>query len=253
MKTLVLGQGFIGKPLTIALGADTLSKRLVDVTPADLDAYDVVINCVAVTNIDYAEKHREETFDTNVTQAVRLAKITKGKYVFFSSACIFKSADVTEVNYEDSVPNPQCFYTYTKLMAEQLIEEVRPDTLIIRPRLIISEKSHPRNTINKLLTYDRVITSQESATVLEDLIPKVKELIEQDAKGAFHIFNEGTISPSDIMHLFNHPHYAINKQELDDLTRNRARRVSTVLGSKRTTPLSEIHQRIASIAEHWKQ
>lgn len=251
MKILVLGQGFIGKPLTTFLGADTISTRLIDVTKDMLDPYDVVINCVAKTNIDYCETHREDTFDTNVIQAVRLAKIVKGKYVFFSSACIFKSADASEINYEDAIPNPQCFYTYTKLMAEQLIAEVRPDTLIIRPRLIISEQSHPRNTINKLLTYDRVITTQESATVLEDLLPKVAELISQDEKGPFNIFNEGTISPSEIMDLFNHPHYKISKGDLDDLTRHRARRVSTILGSKRTSPLPEIHKRITGIVEHW--
>jgi len=252
-KVLVIGEGFIGKPLTTFLGADTTAKRLNELVAADLNPYDVVINCAAKTTIDWCEKNREETFDTNVIQAVRLAKLTKGKYVFFSSACIFKSDSVTDINYEDSVPNPQCFYTYTKLMAEQLIQEVKPDTLIIRPRLIISEKPHPRNTINKLLTYDKVLTTQESATVLEDLIPKVAELIANDEKGPFNIFNAGTISPAEIMITFRHKHLPITKAILDEVTQGKARRVCTVLGSKRTTALPHIWSRIEGIYKNWNK
>jgi dTDP-4-dehydrorhamnose reductase len=247
-KILVLGNGFVGKPLAEYLGADTTTLRLSELTENDLDGYDIVINTAAKTKIDWCEKNREETFDTNVIQAVRLAKIIKGKYVFFSSACIFKS-DSWEINVEDSIPNPQCFYTYTKLMAEQLIEEVRPDTLIIRPRLLISEKFHPRNTINKLLSYEKIITSHESATVLEDLIPKVEELLEES--GAFNLFNEGTISPSEIMDIFEHPHEKITKSDLDVLTKGLARRVSTILGSSRTAPMRNIRERVLEIKQNW--
>ena len=121
-------------------------------------------------------------------------------------------------------------------MAEQLLSEVDPEALIIRPRLLISEKPHPRNTVNKLLKYQGVITSQESATVLEDLLPKIKELLEQKRQGSFNICNEGTISPSEIMDIFHHKHDKINKKELDFITvdAGKARRVSTVLGSRRT-------------------
>lgn len=252
MKTLVLGQGFVGQKLSEYLQADVSTKRLHLITESDLDPYDVVINTVAKTKIDWCEKNRFETFDTNTVQAVRLAQITKGKYVFFSSACIFKT-ETEEVNYENAIPNPQCFYTYTKLMAEQLLEEIRPDTLIIRPRLLISEESHPRNTIDKLLSYDNVITSQESATILEDLLPKIKELIDNDATGAYHTVNEGTISPSEIMDIFKHPHKKISKKELDELTSGLARRVSTIVGSSKTGYLPPIRDRITQIAKTFQK
>lgn len=253
MKILVLGSGFIGKPLATHLSADTTTLRLNELTEAFLAPYDVVINAAARTNIDWCEKHREETFDTNVIQAVRIAKLVKGKYVFFSSGCIFKSEHASDIMYEDSIPNPQCFYTYTKLMAEQLLEETSPKTLIIRPRLLISKYSHPRNTINKLLNYTEVITSQESCTVLEDLMAKIKELIDKDAWGSFNIFNSGTVAPDQIMDVFNHPHKKITKRDLDELTRGKARRVSTVLGSKRTDPMPDIRERILEIAHNWNK
>lgn len=255
MKILVLGNGFVGKPLAEYLQADIAQKRLHELTAEDFAGYDVVINTAAKTTIDWCETHREETFDTNVTQAVRIAKLLtpEQRYVFFSSACIFKSDFEYEINYEDAQPNPQCFYTYTKLMAEQLLQEVLPKTLIIRPRLLISESSHPRNTINKLLNYGLIIHSEESATVLEDLLPKVKQLIDVDASGPYNIFNEGTITPSEIAEIFGHGHVKISKRELDQLTKGKARRVSTILGTKRTTPLPNIKLRIAQIQKNWKQ
>lgn len=252
MKILVLGKGFMGEPLAKYLKADISTKRLHEITEKDLDPYEVVINTASKTDIDWCEKNRQETFDTNVIQPVRIASLlTHMKYVFISSGCIFKSVD-GGINYEDSIPNPQCFYTYTKLMTEQLLVEVRPDTLIIRPRLLISEKSHPRNTINKLLTYNKIIDCQESATVLEDLIPKIQKMIEKQAVGAFNIFNEGTISPSEIMEIFNHPHEKITKVELDNIVKGKARRVSTILGSHRTNPLPNIKDRIKEIKNNWK-
>jgi dTDP-4-dehydrorhamnose reductase len=262
MKTLILGNGFVGKPLyeSISSGEETSNsytaiwgKRLNELTNLDTADYDVIINTAAKTSIDWCEANKAETFDTNVIQAVRIAKLLTPtqKYVFFSSACIFKSEYPYDINYEDAIPNPQCFYTYTKLMAEQLIYEARPDSLIIRPRLLISEKSHPRNTINKLLKYPQIIDTQESATILEDLITKIKELISYDEKGAFNIFNEGTISPSRIAEIFDHPHTQITKRALDELTKGQARRVSTVLGTKRTLPLPNIEARLLEIRKTW--
>lgn len=251
MRILVLGNGFVGKPLAKYLGADTSTARLDSICHFDLDPYDVVINTAAKTSIDWCETNRVLAFDTNVIDAVRIAQIVKGKYVFFSSGCIFKSANKKEINYEDAIPNPQCFYTYTKLMAEQLILQIRPDSLIIRPRLLISEFSNPRNTINKLLKYEKIITCQESATVLEDMIIKIKELIDYDKSGAFNIFNEGTISPSEIMTIFKHPHEKITKAQLDELTKGKARRVSTILGTHKTVPLPDIRKRIKDIKKNW--
>jgi len=250
MKIIILGNGFVGKPLAAYLEADTSTKRLQDLTKEDLDPYDVVINTAAKTRIDWCEVNRMETFSTNVIDALHVANITRGLYVFFSSACIFKSDTPDQINYEDAIPNPQCFYTYTKLMAEQLLEEVRPETLIIRPRLLISEHSHPRNTIDKLLKYTQIIDTPESATILEDMFPWIKQQIESGTTGTFNLFNEGTISPSQIATIFDHPHTKITKAELDILTKGKARRVSTILGTHYST-LPEINQRIRDIRATW--
>lgn len=255
MKILVIGNGFLGKPLAKYLNADVWTKRLNKITAEDLEPYGVIINTAAKTSIDWCEENRLEAFQTNMLDAGELAILTRylnKKLVFFSSGCIFKSIDHKDVKYEDSKPNPQCIYTYTKLMAEDMIKVIDPNALIIRPRLLISEKSSPRNTIDKLLSYKYIINTQESATILEDLIPKVKELIDQGVTGPVNVFNEGTISPSEIANAFGHMHQIITKSDLDELTKDRATRVSTVLGTNKTTPMPNIHTRIQQIANNWK-
>jgi dTDP-4-dehydrorhamnose reductase len=253
IKILVLGSGFVGKPLAEYLKADVSTKRLHEINEEDLAPYDVVINTAAKTNIDWCEVNRGEAFDTNVTQAVRIAKMVRGQYVFFSSGCIFNSSE-GEVNYEGEIPNPQCFYAYTKAVAEQLLYEVKPSTLIIRPRLIVSEKSHPKNTIDKLLRYDKIITCQESVTVLEDLIKRFPDILYSARVQNMvvrNIFNEGTISPSEMMDIFGHSHTKISKDELDLLTKGKARRSSTILGTYYESGMPEIHSRILEIKQNW--
>jgi Mg/Co/Ni transporter MgtE len=105
--------------------------------------------------------------------------------------------------------------------------------------------------LDKLLKYEKVLTTQESATILEDMISKIITLMQENASGAYNIFNEGTISPSEIMDIFQHSHTKITKQELDELTKDKARRVSTILGTKRTTPMRSIRDRIVEIRNSW--
>ena len=256
LSVLVLGQGFVGAPLAEFLDENPLLDlyihmgRLNVIDEEYLGSFDIVINTAAKTSIDWCEKNKEETFDTNVVQALRIAKLTQGKHIFFSSGCIFQSATEEDINYENSIPNPQCFYTQTKLMAEQLIMEAKPNALVLRPRLLVSEKSHPRNTINKLLKYDKIVTTKESVTIMEDMFRKLPSLFKES--GAFNIFNEGTISPSEMMDIFEHEHEQISKEALDLMTNGAARRVSTVLGSKRTDPMPDIRERLMQIKSQWK-
>jgi dTDP-4-dehydrorhamnose reductase len=195
-----------------------------------------LVNFAAKTSIDWCEKNKVEAFNSNVIGAVHLANLCKGcgvKYVFISSACIFDSKDEKDIKYEDSKPSPKCFYTETKLMAEKLIRESNPKALILRPRLPISEVSHPRNTINKLAKYPKLIDCQESITVIEDFIPRILELIKEKAEGTFNIVNEGTISPAEIGDLMGYKFERYTKSDLDEQIKKsgQANRVSTIVGS----------------------
>lgn len=255
MTYLIFGNGWLGNMLKDYLGGRIYEGNILGFT-GSVDLEDVWINTAAKTNIDWVEKHKSESENINVHGAefiARQAKYFNKKYVFFSSACIFESKGMIDVKYEDSIPNPQCFYSKTKAMAEELIQEVNPDALIIRPRLPLSEVPHPRNTLNKLKKYERINDNQESVTIVEDMLPVLKDLIQMDAKGIYHLVNEGTISPHEIAVLLGHPHEVWSKEEQDKqlAKEGRPKRVTTYVGSKRIPLLPDIRKRIKEVIKDY--
>ena len=269
MKLLIFGNGWLGNILRdyfVLQGYEVeLSghKKLEHVPVEDLEkeisAVNVVINVAGKTNIDFCEKNQEETFVANVMVAHRLAKICKKtgtKYVFFSSACIFQSKHANDIKHERSKPNPGCYYAETKVAAEQLITAVLPEALIIRPRLPVHSVPHPRNTVDKLLSYKKIHNNQESITIVDDLLPVLKGLLESNASGAYNLTNPGTVSPVEIAKLFDHPGFEVftKEEEVKQMKEEgRAVRVSTIIGTKKGVFLSPVHGSLLSIAEKYKQ
>jgi len=179
MNYAILGNGWLGNMIAEYTGGELLPGQMRDNREA-VKNYDVVINTAAKTPIDWCEQHKQETFDANVTQALELAQTCAQHniaHVFFSSACVFESADETDWKDETAEKQPACFYTKTKDTAEDLIAEAAPDTLIVRLRLPISETPHPRNTIDKLLGYPKINDQQESLTIVEDMLPALTDVI----------------------------------------------------------------------------
>ena len=262
MKILVLGKrGWLG-----TMFYDYLVEQGVDVVECshhDINAFQIlepdithVINFAASTNIDWCEKNKNRAFWNNVVGAVNIAKVCKmagAKHIFISSACIFQSKDVSDIKFENSLPQPGCFYTETKLMAEKLLREIDPDVLIVRPRLPISEVSHPRNTLNKIAKYPRLLNCQESVTVVEDFLPKLYELIVGDMSGTFNIVNEGTVSPAEMGTLAGFNFTPYTKADLDKQIEEsgQAHRVSTIVGSHYGY-LPPIKERIVEVVNKWK-
>lgn len=258
-KITILGAGWLGNILENYLPNASLCRHkdeAHDICNIKELGGDIVINTAAITDIDFCEKNKEECFRSNVTGAVHLAKLCreKGKkYVFFSSACIFSCYGEINMAYEDTIPNPQCFYSLTKWMAEELILAVNPKSLIVRIRLPLSEVPHPRNTITKILSYKKLNTNKESVTVVEDMLPMLKDLIDADSLGVFHIINKGYISPAEIGKIFGHTFETWTKEEQDkELARQgRAKRVSAFIGTKRIPYLPDIQERILTLKEKY--
>ena len=257
MKILIVGNGWLGNIIKNYLNCDITDLRIENLTSENIAGYEYVINTAAKTNIDWCEENPVSAFENNTLAAANLAKLCKSvgaKYVFISSACIFQSANETDIKYEESDPNPQCFYAFTKFWAETYIRQIDPSAMILRVRLPVSEVSHPRNSITKILNYSRVVDTQESMTVIEDFLPVLKELLDKNTSGTFHLVNEGYISPSEICTIFGHDHEIVNKQEFDAMIAQlgKAPRVTTRVGSNHLALLPNIRTRIEEIKKGWK-
>lgn len=254
-KILVIGNGWLGRKICEYLSADMYKGRIEDICTWDSHEilnYDVIVNAAAKTQIDWCEKHKTETLENNALAAQALARVCEehGKqYVFISSACIFESKDGFDWKDEFAEPNPACFYAKSKAIAEELILEVSPKALIVRPRLPISEVPHPRNTFDKLMKYKKLQTNQESVTVVEDMLPVFKDLIEKGSAGTYNLVNAGTISPAEIGKMMGLEFEEISKVDMDlqMLKEGKARRVTSLITSTAIPLLPNIKDRMPDI------
>lgn len=233
MKILVLGKGYLGAKILDYFVSDYLDKRIEDMVKEDFDGYDVVINTIAKTNVDWCETN--DCHEVNTVQASRIANLVDGKYVFISTGCIF--------------PVPMCEYSWSKYFAELRIVGSKVDHLILRPRLLISFDANPRNTITKILKYPVLSTAQESMTIIEDFLLALRKLLVEDAVGIYNVVNEGTISPSEIATIFGKVHTK-KTHELINATSGKAPRTTVIMQSDVEMP--NITTRIREIKEQYE-
>ena len=245
---------FSAKPeyaVSAAEGADI--RDLHNVRQAILFATpDVVINTAAKTNIDWCEINRLETLAVNALGADHIGQVCQELGIYFvhiSSGCIQESKTEDEIHSEDDTPNPVCFYSWAKVMADNLLMERaqirgigfnvgRPlKVLILRPRQLLSAKLSPRNALAKMLTYSKFVDMPNSCTVVPDLMRATEELLKKGATGIYNVVNPGITSPykvammlKEMVKLEMSPQ-VISKDELNKMTL--AKRIDSVLHTKK--------------------
>ena len=186
-----------------------LSKSQCDVTSIDnvrkailTHRPEVVINCAAKTNLENCEENKHESYEVNTCGPINILKVcaeTGTKFVHISSGCLFDGNHF--VSTEETEPDPKVWYTWTKTWADQFITNYGYENfLILRPRQLISAKSHPSNMITKFASMSTInaIKEQNSVTCIEDFSDMITHLLDNDCRGIFNCSNDDTLSPYDI-------------------------------------------------------
>ncbi len=249
MKVLIFGKGYIGNSFFSSTAFDSAFISGADITSREGVASevlkykpDVLVNCAGKTNLEWCRDNKLEAMRVNIAGPLNLLSVAKdnGLYlVHIGSGCIFEGGGALGRGFsEGDVSTPAAFYSYTKVMADELLTRSGyGNFLILRIRQPFSLNNNPRNLITKLLGYEKLITSQNSATYIPDLIAATKFLIDKKANGIFNITNNGTISPYEIVSLakevmkLNKNFIPISKAELDvmDKLNKREKRVDTII------------------------
>ncbi len=201
---------------------------------------DLIINAAAKTNIDWCEMNKTEAFEINVLGAEMIAKVAEERGVYLlhiSSGCVQESPTADVIHTEEDTPHPLCYYSWTKVWAENLLNErmLRGSlkVLKLRPRQLLSGMVSPRNALVKMLTYSKFIDTPNSCTIVEDLMDVTWTLLSKDATGLYNVANPGFTTPYRIAellkaHLKPEMLFAkISKEELNRMTL--AKRVDCVL------------------------
>ncbi len=199
---------------------------------------EAVINTAAITSLEECEQNKIKAFEVNTLGAYKIWNICRKNDIFychFSSGCIFSSKTADEIYHESDTPNPQSYYSWTKVWAENLLGKP-PNLLIVRPRQVISSSVDKRNTLAKWVVYSHFIPDQNTTSVVEDFMPVLEDMIRRKISGTFHLANPGTISPLEVAYLLKkkiNPKMKIHKTTLEEINKSLiAKRVSTILSTK---------------------
>ncbi len=277
-KIMVLGAtGYFGGKFVEyfrARNCDVNSSRVNILDTSDILAKiseykpDIVINAAGKTgrpNVDWCEDHKSETIASNVNGALNVACVTSDlgiPLVHLGSGCIYDGDNNGKGFSESDEPNFfGSFYSRTKLYSEKLLMEF-PHILQLRIRIPVEGVSSPKNVIDKLLKYEKIISVDNSFTVVEDFFPASEKLIDLGATGIFNMTNVGSMDHEYLMKSYTQivdPSRKFTVMNLDELYQKfaKALRSNTVLNTDKREALGvhmpEIHQRTLEILEDYKK
>lgn len=212
---LVLGDGFIGHRLKEELGCGLCATHINSFDDAEnvikRRRPKIIINCIGYTgrNVDDCESAKEKTLFLNTSLPFILAEVALRhniRFVHISSGCIYHYDESGDKPIrEERVPDFfDLFYSRTKIYSEQgllPLAQIYP-VLIIRIRIPLDCRPHPKNILTKLIGYKRIIDVPNSVTYIPDFIKALKHLIRIRATGIYNVVNKGPLLYSDLMEIY---------------------------------------------------
>lgn len=215
-KILILGKGFIGSRLQAAFGCAMCADKIYSLKDAQnlIRKYSpkTIINCIGHTgshNVDDCELDKDATLLANSFIPVILAEAClrdKVKLVHISSGCIYhydyhKDMPIKEERIPDFL---ELYYSRSKIYAERAIEVLAGEygILIVRIRIPLDDRPHPRNILTKLIQFKKAIDIPNSVTYLPDFILALKHLLKINARGTYNVVNRGALRYPEFLDLY---------------------------------------------------
>jgi dTDP-4-dehydrorhamnose reductase len=226
--------------------------------------FELLINCAALTNVDYCESHREEAFVVNAEAPRLLAQIANeksAKLVHFSTDYVFDGKK-TDPYVEEDKAVPLSAYGESKLQGERRVLEVSSQHLVVRLSWVFGpDKPSFIDQIIQRARENDVITAVadkfSAPTYTINVAGWLRLAIDKNANGTLHLANNGGCSwqewaqyAIDVCRSLGFPLKAerVGAVSLADMKNFVARRpVHTVLSSAKFTALTGVQPR------HWRE
>ena len=171
---------------------------------------DAVINCAAMTNVDYCEENQDSCWKINVNAVENIAKsceALKAHLLHLSTDFVFdgKSGPYSE----NDKPNPLHFYAKSKLKSEEIVKKTMTKWSIARTIIIygITDNMSRSNIVlwaKKEIENGNAINvvndQLRSPTLAEDLAKGCISIIDKSAFGLYHLSGPKTYSILDLVH-----------------------------------------------------
>jgi dTDP-4-dehydrorhamnose reductase len=226
--------------------------------------FDLLINCAALTNVDYCESHREEAFVVNAEAPRLLAEIANeksAKLVHFSTDYVFDGKK-TDPYVEEDKAIPLSVYGESKLEGERRVLKVSSQHLVVRLSWVFGpDKPSFIDQIIQRARENDVVTAVadkfSAPTYTIDVANWLRLTIDKNANGILHLANNGGCSwqewaqhAVDVCRNLGLPLKTerVGAVSLADMKNFAAQRpVHTVLSSAKFTALTGVQPR------HWRE
>jgi dTDP-4-dehydrorhamnose reductase len=226
--------------------------------------FELLINCAALTNVDYCESHREEAFLINAEGPRLLAEIANeksAKLIHVSTDYVFNGKK-SEPYIEEDKAIPLSVYAESKLEGEHRVLEVSSNHLVVRLSWVFGpDKPSFIDQIIQRARENETVTAVadkfSSPTYTIDLANWLRLALDNEAQGILHLCNSGACSwqewaqyAIDVCHSVGVSLKAdhVEKLSLTDIKNFVARRpVYTVLSTAKFTDLTGVQPR------HWRE
>jgi len=276
MKIAIIGaNGRLGAALAREYARDfeltSFERRQLDLGQLDrvrsalaATKFELLINCAALTNVDYCESHREEAFVVNAEAPRLLAEIANEKsarLVHFSTDYVFDGKK-TDPYVEEDKAVPLSVYGESKLEGEDRVLEVSSQHLVIRLSWVFGpDKPSFIDQIIQRARENDVVTAVadkfSAPTFTIDVAGWLRLVVEKNANGILHLTNNGGCSwqewaqyAIDVCRSRGLPLKAerVEAVSLGDMKNFVAQRpVHTVLSTAKFTALTGVQPR------HWRE
>ena len=214
-KILILGCGFIGNRLKEELVSEISDRKIYSFKDAEDEIKKflpkIIINCIGHvgTNIDDCELDKDKTLISNTFVPLILGEAALRnniRLIHISSGCIYhfdysKDKPIDEKKVPDFF---DLFYSRSKIYSEQalgLLSKKYP-ILIVRIRIPLDNRPHPRNILTKLINYKKAIDTPNSITYIPDFINALKHLIQIEANGIYNVVNKGALTYPALLEIY---------------------------------------------------
>jgi 3,5-epimerase/4-reductase len=215
-KILIFGKGFIGSKIQKYFNCKITDRKIFKFSNAqeEIKKYKpgIIINCIGNTgkrNIDDCELNKDRTLFANTYVPILLADVAvrnRIKLIHISSGCIysFDYKDPKPIKEERLPDYFDLFYSRTKIYAERALEALshRFNILIVRLRIPLDDRPHPKNILTKLIKYKKIIDIPNSVTYIPDFIKALRHLIKIDARGIFNLTNPGGLRYPQLLDVY---------------------------------------------------
>jgi dTDP-4-dehydrorhamnose reductase len=161
--------------------------------------FDVLVNCAALTNVDYCETHEDEARRINAEAVREIAEIASGKdarVIHISTDYVF-GGDATEPYTEDDPAEAISVYGATKRLGEEQLLEVSDRNLAVRVSWVFGpdRPSFVDAILKRALseeTVEAIDDKYSSPAFTIDLATYLRPFLgEIEAGGLLHLCNTG--------------------------------------------------------------